>query len=333
LQATTSKTLLKRLLRPVIHPPRTAFQYFRAKRIVRDYAANYEASRNVYVASGEPDARAIPSLDRLGVRVVTPGDTGGVVDLPPDYLSLVSRVAADIDRRFERSANCLFMPRVERGDLPELTADAPAMQSQDVISLQLRDALSVEGVRELGDAILPEIERRLFGSFVIIDKVYAYRNLVTRQKEQVSWLWHYDNHPTEVVKIMIYLTDVGPLNAPFEFVRRKATGEPLGFSPKPLLGDSRVNASRVDELVANGHEIVKATGPKGTMLIFDDNVLHRATFAREGRRDVLVYQIRPASFRPARRLDPKWSGSFEHVDFNPQPGDYAVRLKRRRFSG
>lgn len=333
MQATTSKTLLKRMLRPVVHPPRTAFQYFRAKRIVRDYAANYEASRQVYRASGEPDARAIPSLDRLGVRVIRPGEAGGVVELPPDYLSLVARVAGDIGRRFERSANCLFMPRIERGDLPELTADAPAMKSQDVISLQLRDALSVEGVRELGDAILPEIERKLFGSFVIVDKVYAYRNLVTRQKEQVSWLWHYDNHPTEVVKIMIYLTDVGPLNAPFEFVRRKATGEPLGFAPKPLLGDSRVNAAKVDELVANGHEIVKATGPAGTMLIFDDNVLHRATFAREGRRDVLVYQIRPASFRPGRRLDPKWSGSFEHVDFNPQPDDYEVRLKRRRFSG
>jgi hypothetical protein len=256
-----------------------------------------------------------------------------VIELPADYDRLVARVAADIDRRFERTANCLFMPRLERADLPELTADAAAIKNKDVISLQLRDALSVDGVRELGDAILPEIERRLFAAFVIIDKIYAYRNLVTRQKEQVSWLWHYDNHPTEVVKIMIYLTDVGPLNAPFEFVRRKSDGQPLGFSPKPLLGDSRINASRVDELVANGHEIVKATGPRGTMLIFDDNVLHRATFAREGRRDVLVYQIRPATFPPERRLDPRWSGSFEHVDFNPQPGDYEVRLKRRRFSG
>jgi hypothetical protein len=333
MQANTSKSLIKKILGPVVHPPRTAFQYFRAKRIVRDYASNYEESRKLYLSSGQPDARSIASLDRLGVRVVKPGEPGGIVSLPHDYMAKVTCVAGAVNERFQKSANCLFMPRLERADLPARTADVPAIQSMDVISLQLRDALSVDGVRELGDSILPEIERKLFGSFVIVDKVYVYRNLVTRQKEQVSWLWHYDNHPTEVMKVMIYLTGVGPLNAPFEFVRKKATGEALQFTPQPLLGDSRINASRVDELVANGHEIVKATGPQGTMLIFDDNVLHRATFAKEGRRDVLVYQIRPATFRPERRLDPKWSGSFEHVDFNPQPGDYQVRLKRRRFSG
>lgn len=333
MQATTSKTLLKRILRPVVHPPRTAYQYLRARRIVKDYAANYDRSRTIYADAGHPDARQIASLDRLGVRVIVPGTPGSVIDLPANYATLVDRVADQVDRHFERTDNCMFMPRLDRAGLPERTGDVPAMLSRDVISLQLKDAAAVDGVRELGDAILPEIERKIFGSFVIVDKVYGYRNLVTRQKEQVSWLWHYDNHPTEVVKIMIYLTDVGPANAPFEFVRRKDTGEPLGFDPKPMLGDSRVNATRVDELVANGHEVVKATGPKGTMLIFDDNVLHRATFAKEGRRDVLVYQIRPATFVPQQRLDPRWSGSFEHVDFNPQPDDYAVRLKRRRFSG
>ena len=333
MQATTSKTLLKRILRPVVHPPRAAFHYFRAKRIVRDYAENYERSRKVFTDAGQPDSRTIPSLQRLGVRVVVPGRPAGVIELPADYPALVARVAGQIDRQFEETDKCLFMPRLDRAGLPARTAEVPAILEKDVISLQLKDVLSVEGVRELGDAILPEIERKIFGSFVIVDKVYAYRNLVTRQKEQVSWLWHYDNHPTEVVKIMIYLTDVGPLNAPFEFVRRRDTAEPVGFDPKPLLGDSRVNSATVDELVANGHEVVKATGPKGTMLIFDDNVLHRATFAKEGRRDVLVYQIRPAAFVPEKRLDPRWSGSFEHVDFNPQPDDYAVRLKRRRFSG
>jgi hypothetical protein len=265
--------------------------------------------------------------------VVVPGAAGNVIDLPDGYQTLVARIADDVARRFEVTANCLFMPRVERGALPERTADMQAIKDRDVISLQLRDAMAVDGVRELGEAILPEIERKLFGSYVIVDKVYVYRNLVTRQQEQVSWLWHYDNHPTEVMKVMIYLTEVGPQNAPFEYVRRKDSGEPMQFVPKPLLGNSRVNAEKVSELLANGHEAFKATGPKGTMLIFDDNVLHRATFAREGRRDALVYQIRPAAFKPAARLDPKWSGSFEHVDFNQKPGDYQVRLKTHRFSG
>jgi hypothetical protein len=333
MQVNSSKSLIKKLLKPVVMPPLTAFQYLRARRIVRDYAANYQQSRDLYLSDGQSDARAIPSLDRLGVRVVIPGAPGNVLNLPDAYQAMVTRIADDVARRFELTANCLFMPRVERGSLPARTADMQAIKDRDVISLQLKDAMAVEGVRELGEAILPEIERKLFASYVIVDKVYVYRNLVTRQQEQVSWLWHYDNHPTEVMKVMIYLTDVGPLNAPFEYVRRKDSGEPMQFVPKPLVGNSRVSAEKVGELLANGHEAFKATGPQGTMLIFDDNVLHRATFAREGRRDALVYQIRPAAFKPAARLDPKWSGSFEHVDFNQKPGDYHVRLKGHRFSG
>jgi hypothetical protein len=333
MQVTTPQSLIKRILKPVVMPPLTAFQYVRARRIVRDYASNYERSRAVYLADGHRASLAVPSLDRLGVRIVTPGAEGNVIDLPPTYTQLVDRVAAEVAKRFELTEHCMFMPRLERDRLPRLTAEVPAIRARDVISLQLRNATSVDGVRELAESILPEIERKVFGTYVIVDKVYVYRNLVTRQPEQVSWLWHYDNHPTEVMKIMIYLTDVGPLNAPFEYVRRSDSGEPVQFSPRPLLGNSRVSATRVEELMASGHEAAKATGPRGTMLIFDDNVLHRATFAREGRRDALVFQIRPAVFRPQERIDRKWSGSFEHVDFNPRADDYEVRLKAHRFSG
>jgi len=333
MNATTPRSLVKTLLRPVYQPPRAAFQYVRARRIVKHYAANYREAQTAYRGAGEGGTPLIPSLDKLGVRIVTPGDPASGLVLPTGYGELVDRVAADVNSRFAATANCLFMPRLDREGLPPRTEDVPAIRSQDVISLQLKDALSVSGVRELSAAIVPEIERRLFGAFVIVDKVYVYRNLVTRQPEQVSWLWHYDNHPTEVIKVMVYLTDVGERNAPFEYVRRKDTGEPRMYTPLPLLGNSRVAATTVERYFADGYEPFKATGPRGTMLIFDDNVLHRATFAREGHRDVLVFQIRPATFKPEPRLDPRWSGSFEHDDFNLDPNDYQVRLKRQKISG
>ena len=334
MQTHPAKSVVKKILRPVVLPPLAAFQYLRARRIVRDYAANYRKSRALYRAEGQPEARAISSLDRLGVRVVAPdGGSGNVIALPPNYESLVARVAADVARQFEVTENCMFMPRLDHSAREPRTADVPAVKGGEIISLQLKNAMTVDGVLDLGEAVLPEVERRLFGAYVIVDKVYIYRNLVTQQQEQVSWLWHYDNHPTEVMKIMIYLTDVGPLNAPFEYVRRIDSGEPVQYPPRPLLGNSRVSEAHVRELLASGHEAVKVTGPRGTMLIFDDNVLHRATFAKEGRRDALVYQIRPAVFKPHERLDRRWSGSFEHVDFNRRPDDYQVRLKAHRFSG
>src|SRR6476620_7942400 len=110
MQVTTSKSLIKRILKPVVMPPLTAFQYVRARRIVRDYAANYQRSRAVYQADGQAASLAVPSLDRLGVRIVTPGAAQNVIDLPPDYSQLVDRVAADVSKRFEYTEHCMFMP-------------------------------------------------------------------------------------------------------------------------------------------------------------------------------------------------------------------------------
>lgn len=326
-------SVIKALLRPVYHPPRSAWQYVRARRIVRDYAQNYENARRLYLASGHAAPPAVPSLDRLGVRVISPAASDGVAPLPSGYGSQVAALAEAIDRRFARTENCLFMPKIEREALPPLTADVAAIRDGQVISLQLRDVLGVPGLGSFVDLVVPFIERTFFGSFVVVDKVYAYRNLVSRQREQVSWLWHYDNHPTQVIKIMVYLTDVDAETAPFEYVRRRDTGEPLMFTPLPLRGNSRVAPATVEGYLQRGYERHLATGPRGTMLVFDDNVLHKANLARRAHRDVLVLQLRPATFEPQPRLDPRWSGSFEHDDFNQNPDDYRSHLKRHRFSG
>jgi hypothetical protein len=70
----------------------------------------------------------------------------------------------------------------------------------------------------------------------------------------------------------------------------------------------------------------------GTAILFDDNVLHRATLARTGHRDALVFQIRPAAFRPDSYIDPRWTGSFGHDDFNQDPTDYSAHPKRYMLS-
>jgi hypothetical protein len=227
----------------------------------------------------------------------------------------------------------MFLPPLARGpDVPERTADVPAVQSGDVISLQLRAPEALPGLEELARAILPQIERHVYGAHVIVDKVYAYRNLIGRQREQVSWLWHYDNHPTQVLKLMVYLTPVDAGRAPMEYVRNSRSGKALVFEPYPLLGTSRIPADRMNEYFTQGYAVVQVLGPAGTAILFDDNVLHRATLARTAHRDALVFQIRPATFRPGSYIDAKWTGSFGHDDFNQDPTDYAVHRKRRTLS-
>jgi hypothetical protein len=323
---------LKRILKPIYGPPRTALQYFRARRINRAYDEQYADARAAYGKDAQPARLAIADLNQVGVRFLNGPESEGLVSLPADWNALVQRCAGAVAAAFERTENVLFLPAVERQGLPELTRDVSAMQRGEVISMQLRNPANLPGVKEIAGALVPQVQERVYGSYLIVDKVYVYRNVVSRQQEQVSWLWHYDNHPTPLLKLMIYLTDVDAGRAPFEYVRHRDTRRGLVFPPRPLLGNSRVPPERVDEYLRAGYERHLAVGPAGTAILFDDNVLHRATLARERHRDVLVLQIRPATFRPEHFVDEAWSGSFQHVDFNENPRQYAPRPKSKMLS-
>ncbi|HYE84979.1 MAG TPA: phytanoyl-CoA dioxygenase family protein, partial [Vicinamibacterales bacterium] len=148
----------------------------------------------------------------------------------------------------------------------------------------------------------------------------VYRSPVSRQAARQSWLWHFDNHPREMLKVMVYLTDVNTGTAPFEFIRDRPGGRArLGTPLRPKLGDSRVPAALVDQWISEGAERVQVTGRRGTVLIFDDNVVHRGTLASTGHRDVVVFQLRPAAFKPVAPIDPAWTGSFPHHDYHFDP--------------
>jgi hypothetical protein len=304
----------------------------RARRINRAYEEQYAEARRLFARGSKPQPLAITSLEEVGVRFLNGPESEGFVTLPADWSAIVARCASAVAEAFERTENVLFLPAVERQALPPLTPDVPAMQRGEVISLQLRRAAGLPGVNEIAGVLLPQVQERVYGSYLIADKVYAYRNVVSRQREQVSWLWHYDNHPTPLLKVMVYLTDVDPGRAPFEYVRHRETRRGLVFPPRPLLGNSRVAPERVEQYLRSGYETHLATGPAGTAILFDDNVLHRATLAREQHRDVLVLQIRPATFRPDHFVDEAWSGSFQHVDFPEDPRQYAPRPKPKMLS-
>jgi hypothetical protein len=66
------------------------------------------------------------------------------------------------------------------------------------------------------------------------------------------------------------------------------------------------------------------------MLIFDDNVIHRAVLARASHRDVMVLQLRPATSRVRPCIDPGWTGTFRHSPFNLDPGGIPPTVERAR---
>lgn len=253
-------------------------------------------------------------LNKCPLDVVKPDGNSELLSLPDNYMDLVSNIAKQANDRFNDKKHCFFPPNLNK--------------NEDVsLRLNQNAALEIKEVEQLAEYLLPQLEENLYSSYLHVDKCYFYRNFVTKNKERTSWLWHYDNHPTEIYKVMIYLTDVGEKTAPFEYLATP-DGEPKMIEPSrqgilkwggPKWPRSRVPADVMQKFLDKGYKKTKVTGPQGTILVFDNNCIHKANVARTALRDVLVYQIRPAHMKMRPYISPKWTGGFEANDIVKDP--------------
>lgn len=137
--------------------------------------------------------------------------------------------------------------------------------------------------------IVPDVEL-LYGCHLYVDKTYIYRSYYQPTK-QTSWLWHYDNNPKSVLKIMIYLTDVDETQAPFQYVSGDLN-EPSRNGPDDW--GPPTNGSRIPDSYVDLKEVKSVVGPKGFSFIQNPNCTHRATVPEDGKtRDILVLRVRP----------------------------------------
>jgi hypothetical protein len=312
---------------------RTSLFYLRGKKILLDYTWHYQRARRIFRHGGFTAAPAVKSVREVGVRVISSGGKDGLIELPDNYPELVDRVSESAKRRLDRSQDCSFFPALPEQPLPERTEDIPAVRNGEVIMMRLKDPFAVDGLEELCFPIMQELERKVYGAHVMADKVYVYRSPVSRQTPRGSWLWHFDNHPYEVLKVMIYLSDVGEHSAPFEYLRSPGPGGSVAGSPiAPLYGHSRIPRKAFARHLEKGVVRQKVTGPKGTLILFDNDVIHRGNLAAQASRDVLIFQVRPAAARLRPYVDPRWTGSFQHADFNLDPGDVNPSIRKPRGS-
>jgi hypothetical protein len=315
---------LRKPFRSLQEPVEHGLDFARGKVILRRYSAHYRKAKRLFRNTGHRPAPLVRAPSDVGVRIVMPGRSDNFIDLPEEYAALVRRISDSAAERFRYSESCLFVPAPSHAHLPLLTRDVLAIQNGEVFALRLADPYGIDGLAELCGSIVAQAERHIYGSYVLLDKVYIYRSPICRSTPRASWIWHYDNHPREVLKVMIYLTDVTPASAPFEYLRSSVSGEPIRGRPlAPLYRESRVPAATVEHLMRNGAEGRSVTGPAGSMVVFDNNVIHRAHLASECHRDALVLQLRPATCDAVPRLDRRWTGSFQDIDFNTNPDDLA----------
>ncbi len=149
------------------------------------------------------------------------------------------------------------------------------------------------------DPHVRDILTSFYGSNYFYRDFVCYRSQPTARAYQGSYAWHRDNYPVGCLKVMTYLTDVlSESEGPFIY----APGTHIGYRPQLGRYGPRIPREQVEGRLA----VRACLGPAGTIIIFDNNGIHRASNPARGHREALNATVFPRIGRgrpPVRGLD------------------------------
>jgi hypothetical protein len=137
--------------------------------------------------------------------------------------------------------------------------------------------------------------RAYYGSAAQPYWINVMRYVVGESKAESSFGYHIDDNPRQILKIFIYLNDTFESNGAFRAFDYSVTQEicDRGFiscSPE-LRRESQVFIT--PQLERERLQVLE--GKCGTVLIFDNNLIHKGTLPRTGYRDVICVEIYPSA--------------------------------------
>ena len=181
--------------------------------------------------------------------------------------------------------------------------------------------------------LVPWLERNIYGCYLYVDKIYIYRTAPVDERVS-SYVWHYDNNPYEIVKSIIYLTDViDDGHSPFDYLIDGVDGKGVIFpgeiSDRPIRtgeGQWDNDGSRVNEevefMIENyNYKSNKIYGGVGTTTIFNCDTIHRTNPVKSGYRDVVNIRVKPTLNPAPAYIGENYTTSFESngiVNINPE---------------
>lgn len=284
---------------------------------MKTYEEFYNICRKNYIDQGESPDQKI-NLYNLGMEIIDPNEESDLVELPENYSQIIKSLSEKVDQKVND---------------PNEHYNDPSAKGQP-LAIQIKNIWDIPELEQIANAVLPSLERNVFASYIHLSAIHMYRNIKFDGEPLSSWLWHYDNNPKEAVKMLVYLTDVSEDNAPFEYMvrdgeARKMETSRTGFGhwKPPYISNSRIPPQMISDLESEGYRKKKITGPAGTILFFDNNIIHRATSPITGYRDVAIFNIRPAELKIRPWVSENTTGSWEHKSPIVDPSLLKPRLK------
>lgn len=286
---------------------------------MKTYSEHYLECRKKYQETY--NLNELPNIDFLynfTAFTAHPSKDNDILQFEDDYTEIINTMATDLGNRFTIKSECWF---------------PPGLDVNKDFAIRIKDIWSIKGAEEFCQRIIPQLEEKLFGSHVFVEGLYAYRNVYKSSDARSSWVWHYDNHPKETIKVMVYLTDVVEESGAFE-VMQKEDGSLLKFETTRVDHkkwsniNTRIEGSQLDNIRNLGFEPKKVLGDKGTICVFDNNIIHRASIPQEGfYRDAIVFMIRPCGDRISPFISNEHTGTNYHVDLTVDPEHLGVQKR------
>ena len=153
-----------------------------------------------------------------------------------------------------------------------------------------------------------------FQSYYKILWMDCYRSLKTND-EKTSWLWHSDNVPPGVLKVIFLITSSDEEKGSTKFLNKSKTNEFRDVGYFGIDVKSRTNSLKniANRYNINYNPITFLTEP-GTCILFNNNNFHKASPPKKEYRDACTYFIIPSRFPWHENLK---KVSIENIEESP----------------
>ncbi len=251
----------------------------------------------------------IDIFDVVGLHIFNPSQNNdNYINIPPNYLELIDDISSKVSNKIDNKLDV----------------------TENKFHTALNNFHDIKTLNTLGNYFAREMEKKVYKSFSIVEHLHIYRSIHTEAEKESSWLWHIDNSVNEQLKIMVYLTDVdgksGPFTSliknklPLKFRSSKVSPDNLGT---PKFKNSRIPDNLIRMFKDNEYEQVNVKGKKGTYILFDQNIVHKASTPKKDKyRDVLIFNFRPFH----KDVDDKMK-FVKSFDYNGDVKTYSTEIK------
>lgn len=216
-----------------------------------------------------------------------------VFDLDSHYKQGIEALAGVVSGYFQNENEIYRPPNLDRRRDPALRLSNPAAIPELLPVLR---------------SVIPKIELHVLKCSAAVDKVHVFRQLPVDNPDLFSggsWVWHVDGHPTEFVKVLVYLSEVrDDLSSRFQLLWSDEKKRALKGVSQPMTEENwhaslarrgmEIGEEVIRDRKERGYRELSIEGDVGTMCIFATNCVHRGSFGKSIARDALILRLRPS---------------------------------------